>query len=114
MEPVLYMTELAVSDFAASVAWYRDALRLSLMLTDTPNQFALFRGRLAIKAGIPTPGGVLVHFQVDDLDAELARLRSFGVKPDGTVKTTAEGYRRAFVLDPDGYRIGLFAWATGR
>lgn len=108
------MTELAVADFAASLAWYRDRLGLRVLLLDGPNGFALLQGpdggRLALKAGVPHPGGVTVHFEVADLGAELARL---GV-PDAPVKASPEGYRRAILRDPDGYAVGLFAWAGGR
>jgi catechol 2,3-dioxygenase-like lactoylglutathione lyase family enzyme len=102
------MTELAVADFAASLAWYRDTLGLRVEVLDAANRFALFAGGLALKAGTPTPGGVVVHFRVADLDAELARLAAAGVGPISTVKTSPEGYREAFVADPDGYRLGLF------
>ncbi len=78
----LFMTELAAADWAASVAWYRDRLGLTVELVDEPNRFALLRagdGRLALKAGAPAPGGVILHFQVADLAAELARLTAAGV-----------------------------------
>lgn len=114
MTPEPFMTELAVADLAAALGWYRDRLRLPVTLLDEPNRFALLAGRLALKEGTPSPGGVILHFRVDDLDAELARLAAAGVVPDGPVKASAEGYRRAFVRDPDGYRVGLFAWTAGR
>ena len=78
----LYMAELPVADFAASVAWYRDALGMRVERADRPNQFALLRGddggRLALKAGPPS-AGVRLHFRVPDLVAELARLAGAGV-----------------------------------
>ena len=104
------MTELAVADLTASLAWYRDRLGFRVVLLDAANGFALLQGdaggRLALKAGVPTPGGVTLHFQVADLAAELARL---GV-PDVSFTESREGYREAFVTDPDGYRVGLFEW----
>jgi catechol 2,3-dioxygenase-like lactoylglutathione lyase family enzyme len=110
----LFMTELAVSDLAAALAWYRDRLGLRPLLVDRANAFALLQGpnggRLALKAGVPHPGGVTVHFEVADLGAELARL---GV-PDAPVKDSPEGYRSAVLRDPDGYAVGLFAWTGGR
>jgi catechol 2,3-dioxygenase-like lactoylglutathione lyase family enzyme len=105
----LFMTELLVSDLTASAAWYRSALGLEVVLTDSANGFALMAdesgGRVALKVGSPAPAGVALYFEVADLDAELARL---GVT---TLPTTSpEGYRRAFVADPDGYQVGLFEW----
>lgn len=74
----LYMTELVVSDLAASLTWYRDRLGLRVLHLDEPNGFALLRGgdggRLALKAGVPQPGGARLHFEVADLGTELARL----------------------------------------
>lgn len=111
------MTEIAVADFAASVAWYRDRLGLTVELLDAANRFALLRGRdggrLALKVGTPTAAGVRLHFKVDDLEGELARLAAAGVLPDGPTKTSPEGYRRAVVRDPDGYPVTLFEM-TGR
>jgi predicted enzyme related to lactoylglutathione lyase len=70
------------------------------------NRFVLFDGGVALKGGTPAPGGVVLHFNVSDLDAELTRL---GVVAS-PVEESAEGYREAFTADPDGYRIGLFEW----
>lgn len=100
------MTELAVADFAASLAWYRDVLGLRVKHLDSANQFVLFDGGVALKAGAPMPGGMTLHFNVSGLDAELARL---GFASSSAVEST-EGYREAFVADPDGYRVGLFEW----
>ena len=107
----LFMVELAVADWAASIAWYSDRLGLPVVLRDEGNQFALLEaaggGRIALKAGGPQPGGVIVHFQVADLATEIARI---GVPSE--TKTSSEGYRRAVVRDPDGYAIELFEWVS--
>ena len=107
----LYMTELAVSDFATSLSWYRDVLGLSVEMIDEPNRFALLsgtNGRIAIKQGIAIPGGVIVHFQVDNLSriVEQPSLRS--LTPIDEIKTSEEGYRRAKYHDPDGCTIVIF------
>ena len=107
----LFMVELAVADWALSVAWYRDRLGLRVTLRDEANQFALLEatggGRIALKAGTPQPGGVTVHFHVTDLTAEMTRM---GITAEP--KTSPEGYRRAIVPDPDGYTIVLFEWVS--
>jgi predicted enzyme related to lactoylglutathione lyase len=107
------MTELSVADFAASVAWYRDVLGLRVKHLDSANRFVLFDGGVALKSGTPVPGGVVLHFNVTDLDAELTRLAAVG-SAASPVEESAEGYREAFVADPDGYRVGLFEWRTRR
>ena len=110
----LYFTELAVADVPAAVAWYT-AVGLAVERADPANGFVLLSapggGRLAVKAGVPVPGGVTLHFQVADLDAALARLAGLGVVPTGPVKASAEGYCRVVFADPDGHRVTLFAWA---
>jgi predicted enzyme related to lactoylglutathione lyase len=111
----LYLVELAVSDWPAAVAWYADALGLEVTLRDEANRFALLaagQGRLALKAGEPAPGSTRLTFEVDDLDAALARLARHGAAADGPVKVSAEGYRRAHVRGPDGQRLCLFEWAA--
>lgn len=108
----LHFVELRVSDFAASVAWYREVLGLELILRDDAGSFALFdagASRLALKAGEPRPGGALLAFEVGDLSAWVARLGDRIAVP---VKLSPEGYRRAQLRDLDGYEIGLFEWIT--
>jgi hypothetical protein len=75
--------------------------------------FALLGGegmRVALKKGTPCPGGVLLNFEVDDLDAWLGRLAGLGVTLEGEVKSSPEGYRRARLRDADAYEISLFVW----
>jgi catechol 2,3-dioxygenase-like lactoylglutathione lyase family enzyme len=114
MKCSLYFIELSVRDFQASVAWYRDVLGLELLVCEQGDQFALFAAgtaRLALKVGDPgSDGGVLLAFEVDDLDAWLERLRQHGVALEGPVKLSHEGYRRARLRDPDGHTLCLFAW----
>src|SRR5262245_10604331 len=109
----LYMVELTVADWPAAVAWYRDGLGLRVLLRVEADHFALLGagpGRVALKQGTPQPGTVQLTFEVDDLDAELARLAARGVRPERPAEKNPEGYRRAVLRDPDGYRICLFDW----
>jgi hypothetical protein len=78
--------------------------------------FALFAAgpsRVALKAGEPHPGGAMLAFEVDQLDAWLVRLARHGVAPEGPVKTSPEGYCRALLRDPDGHEVSLFEWKRG-
>jgi hydroxymethylpyrimidine/phosphomethylpyrimidine kinase len=109
----LYLIELTVCDWSTALAWYRDRLGLSVVLTDEPNRYALLAagpGRVAIKAGNPTPGTTKLVFHVRGLDAELARLAAHNLIPDGPIKMSPEGYRSARFRDPDGHRIEIFEW----
>ncbi|MFO0800316.1 MAG: VOC family protein [Gemmataceae bacterium] len=107
--PTLFMVELAVADPAASRTWYEATLGMKVETVDASTGFVLLQdgrgGRLALKPGTPNRGGVTLHFEVADVDAAVQ-----GLRPDGPAVDSPEGYREAFVRDPDGYRVGLFAW----
>lgn len=110
----LYLIELTVADFPASVAWYRDVLGLPLLLHKETEGFALFQTgltRLALKQGQPQPGSVLLTFEVKDLAAQVESLAARGVVLEGPLKVSAEGYRRVRLRDPDGYVLSLFEWS---
>jgi catechol 2,3-dioxygenase-like lactoylglutathione lyase family enzyme len=113
MIEALYLVELTVRNWPASVAWYGGVLGLRLVMRVDADRFALFRAgptRLALKAGEPQPGTALLTFEVRDLAAQLLRLAEHGVAPEEPVKTSPEGYRRVLLRDPDGYRLSLFEW----
>jgi len=109
----LFMVETTTSDLSASIAWYSAVLGLAPSLLDEANGFALLEGpagRHSLKRGTPRPGGVRWHYEVADLNAELLRLSSLGVRAMSEPKVSAEGYRWAVFHDPDGYEIALFEW----
>jgi catechol 2,3-dioxygenase-like lactoylglutathione lyase family enzyme len=102
----LYLVELTVGDWPASVGWYRDRLGLAVELLDEPNRYALLAAgtaRIALKAGTPRPGTTKLTFHVSSLDAELDRFTS---APD----VSPEGYRSVRLTDPDGHRLEFFEW----
>lgn len=112
-----FLVELPVSDWPASLAWYRDRLGLAVELLDDGNRYALLRagaGRIALKPGPPGPAGPKLVFRVANLDAELARLADRGLAPAGPTKSSTEGYRSARFADPDGHAIELFEWTQAR
>lgn len=113
MMPTLYFIELTVADLDRSLAWYAAWLDVSPAVIDRAHGFALFEPgevRVSLKVGTPTAGTTLFTFETADLDAELARLAAAGIVPDGPIKPSPEGYRRARFRDPDGQGLSLFAW----
>ena len=109
----LAFIELTVADWPAAVAWYSELLALKVELRAERDRFALLRAGstcLALKAGQPQPGTVLLAFEVDDLPDAVERLQARGVVVEETIQTSHEGYRRAVIRDLDGYRICLFDW----
>jgi catechol 2,3-dioxygenase-like lactoylglutathione lyase family enzyme len=112
----LFFVQLAVADWPAAVAWYRDVLGLRLAFRNDADRFALLDAggcRVALKEGPPEPGNVLLTFEVDDLPATLARLAARGVTLESPTEQSEEGYRRARLRDPDGHSICLFEWNGG-
>ena len=51
-----------------------------------------------------------VAFEVDDLDAWLAHLRSHGIAIVGDKQPRGDGVMQSFVEDPDGHLLEFFAW----
>jgi predicted enzyme related to lactoylglutathione lyase len=114
-ELALYLTEIKVTQWPASVRWYVEVLGLRLALEDAANEYALLEagpGRLALKAGA---GGVLAReavrlvFEVADVDAERDRLLGLGVAVSLPEEST-EGYRAIRLHDPEGTPVTLFCW----
>ncbi len=112
-----FMAELATPDPDAAAAWYVATLGFAIELRDAKTGFVLLAHpaggtKLALKRGTVAATGVTLHVQVPDLNAEVARLKALGVSPDGDVKSSDEGYRRAKLRDPAGVAIVLFEWGN--
>jgi catechol 2,3-dioxygenase-like lactoylglutathione lyase family enzyme len=111
-----------VHDVAEAIAFYTTHLGLTV-LTHFPGAFAdVARGRLRLLLSGPTssagrampdgerpePGGWnRIHLIVDDLDAEVARLRAAGA-PFRNDVVKGPGGRQILLLDPSGNVIELF------
>jgi lactoylglutathione lyase len=109
---------LLVADFGAAFRFYRDVLGLETSFGEDEGPYASFRagdGSIAIfeRHGQeqtvelrPAGDGALVVLEVDDADAEVARLGDAVVC--GPVDRPDWGGRVAYVRDPDGNLIELF------
>lgn len=112
----LTATCLLVHDLDKSIAFYRDTLGLEVEFTNgnffvkfkldgTP--LMLFEKEAAAKMLFPKEhitqgGGVLLAFQVDDLQKTCDELKSKGVEIFEGPKATAWGQTVAYFKDPDG------------
>ena len=121
MVSVRYM----VDDVEAAVTFYTEVLDFEI-LTNTPPAFAnVTRGDLRLllsgptsSAGRPMPDGAKpgpggwnrLHFVVDDIDAEVARLRERGARFRNDV-IEGPGGKQILVLDPSGNVVELFQMA---
>lgn len=124
-ETSVYATRLLVADFAKSLTFYHDLLRVPLPSKEMPSPpygelgreriLTLFeRGRMAEAVPLTPLAGrgddrMLLAFQVLNVDAEYDRLRALGVdfvapptdRPDWRL-------RSAHLRDPDGNLVELF------
>ena len=111
-----------INDVDAAVAWYTQNLGFTLRSNATP-AFADVRlgslrlllsgptssaGRSMADGERPRPGGWnRIHLIVDDLPAEVARLRAAGVRFRNDI-VTGPGGSQILLLDPSGDVVELF------
>lgn len=115
-----------VSDVAQAIAFYTDVLGFEVLTSAAPAFADVQRGNLrlllsgpASSAGRPMPDGETpgpggwnrIHFIVDDLEAEVARLRDQGATFRNEI-ISGPGGKQILLLDPSGNVIELFEPAT--
>ena len=111
-----------VSDVEASIAWYTKHLGFTVLSSAAPAFADVKRGSLRLllsgaksSAGrpmadgeTPKPGGWnRIHLVVDDLPAEVARLRAAGVTFRNDM-VTGPGGSQILLVDPSGNLVELF------
>lgn len=112
---------LTVKDLDTSIHFYRDVLGLTL--DQQYKTFAVLRaGEFGVylstkpwlfdKQGAEKGAGIFPHFEIDHMDALVARLKSSGVTILQEPKTYSWG-KECFALDPDGYQWSFVELATG-
>jgi len=111
-----------VDDVEAAIAWYTQHLGFEVISSAAPAFADVKRGSLRLllsgpksSAGRPMPDGEQpkpggwnrIHLLVDDLAAEVARLRAAGVRFRNDV-VTGPGGSQILVQDPSGNFVELF------
>ena len=111
-----------VDDVEAAIAWYTTQLRFSLLSSYAPAFAHVQRGALRLllsgptsSAGRPMPDGEKpgsggwnrIHLLVDNLDAEVERLRCAGVMFRNDI-VTGPGGAQILLIDPSGNVVELF------
>ena len=116
----LDLVTLLVSDVPASTRYYRDVLGLAVIrdkdgyveLESGGVRLALYsRAALAKLLGVPVDrlGPIDLSFHVDDADRAFSELVERGAEPLVTPRTMPWGHRLAFLRDPEGNLIEVFA-----
>ena len=118
MVSVRYM----VDDVDESIAFYTEHLGFELLTNASPAFADVKRGNLRLllagplsSAGRPMPDGRIpgpggwnrIHFVVDDIDAEVARLRAAGAAFRNDI-LTGPGGKQILLEDPSGNVVELF------
>ena len=116
-----------VDDVEAAIAWYTRHLGFSLLSNQAPAFADVWRGALRLllsgptsSAGRPMPDGDQprpggwnrIHLIVDDLPAEVTRLRAAGVQFRNDI-VTGPGGSQILLVDPSGNFVELFQPAGG-
>jgi catechol 2,3-dioxygenase-like lactoylglutathione lyase family enzyme len=111
-----------VHDVEAAIAWYTGHLGFKLLSNQAPAFADVTRGSLRLllsgpgsSAGRPMPDGERpgpggwnrIHLVVEDLQAEVARLRAAGVRFRNDV-VTGPGGSQILLIDPSGNFVELF------
>ena len=111
---------LSVGDLPRSIAFWRDTVGLKFLF-EAPNVafFDVAGVRLMLgrnETGDSKPSGVVLYFEVDDLDAAFAALRERGAaaeQPNGEphfiARLGAKDLWMAFLRDPDGHLFALMS-----
>ncbi len=116
-----------VDDVEAAIAWYTGHLGFALLSNHAPAFADVRRGALRLllsgpksSAGRPMPDGEQpgpggwnrIHIIVDDLAAEVARLRTADVRFRNEM-VTGPGGTQILLIDPSGNLVELFQPARG-
>lgn len=120
MQGGLDLVTLLVADLAASTRFYRDVLGLSVVkdkdgyveLESGGVRLALYsRAALAklLTVAEDRLGRIDLSFRVDDADRAFSDLVERGAEPLVSPRTTPWGHRMAFVRDPEGNLIEVYA-----
>jgi catechol 2,3-dioxygenase-like lactoylglutathione lyase family enzyme len=117
-----------VNDVEAAITWYTTHLGFSVLSNHAPAFADVTLGSLRLllsgptsSAGRPMPDGAKpgpggwnrIHLIVDDLAAEVARLRTAGVQFRNDI-VTGPGGSQILIQDPSGNLVELFQPASGK
>ncbi len=110
-------------DVPAAAAWYAEFLGIEpyfsrpgpdgvpayieFRIGDSADELGIIDRRYAPPGAPSAPGGVIMHWHVDDLEGTLQRLISLGATEYAPITPRGEGFVTASVVDPFGNVLGV-------
>ncbi len=109
-------------DMEAATRWYAELLGVEpyfvrpiegppayveFRIGDSLDELGLIDRRYAPAGAVPGPGGVVMYWHVDDIEATFQRLLSMGAKEYQPLTPRESGFVTASVLDPFGNVLGI-------
>jgi predicted enzyme related to lactoylglutathione lyase len=105
------------TDHAAAKEWYTTLLGMppyydrpgyfEFRIGDYEHELGIIDAAYAPGGHMPPAGGAIVFWQVDDLEATLARLLDLGATVWEPIMVRGEGFVTASVVDPFGNLLGI-------
>ncbi|WP_433431550.1 VOC family protein [Nonomuraea sp. CA-141351] len=105
------------ADLEAARAWYAELLGsepyyqvpgyIEWRVGDYQHELGIIDSRYAPAGATERPGGEIMHWHVDDLEAALERLLAMGAKEYQPIRKHGEGFVTASVTDPFGNVLGI-------
>ena len=105
------------ADHVAAKAWYTELLGMppyfdmpgyfEFRIGDYEHELGIIDGSYAPGGAVAAVGGAIVFWQVDDLEATLARLLELGATEYEPVTVRGDGFVTASVVDPFGNLLGI-------
>lgn len=110
------------ADMIAARKWYSELLGIEpyfqrpdaenpayieFRIGDYQHEFGIIDSKYIHKAATEGPGGAILHWHVDDLDAALAKVIAMGAKEYEPITPRGEGFITESVIDPFGNVLGL-------
>ncbi|MBY8874530.1 VOC family protein [Micromonospora sp. PLK6-60] len=109
-------------DLAAATRWYAELLDaepyfvrpvdgppayVEFRIGDSLDELGLIDRRYAPAGAAPGPGGVVMYWHVDDIDATFHKLLSMGATEYQPLTPRTSGFVTASVIDPFGNVLGI-------
>lgn len=110
-------------DMEAAKAWYSELLDVApyfersgpdgqlayaeFRIGDYQHELGLIDRRFAPERATAGPGGAVMYWHVDDIEATLKKLKSMGAEEYEPIKNRGEGFITASVTDPFGNVLGI-------